>query len=192
MAEIVLFHHVQGLTPGFIGFAEELRAADHTVHAPDLFDGRVFDSFEEGVGHAQQVGFGQIIERGVRAAADLPPGIVYGGFSLGVLPAQKLAQTRAGARGALLLSGCVPVSEFGSAWPEGVPVQVHAKENDPFFDEDMDAARSLVADSADAEMYLYPGSEHLFADSSLPSYDADAARLLTQRVINFLDARRPA
>lgn len=192
MAEIVLFHHVQGLTPGFIGFAEELRAAGHTVHAPDLFDGRVFDSFEEGVGHAQQVGFGQIIERGVRAAADLPPGIVYGGFSLGVLPAQKLAQTRAGARGALLLSGCVPVSEFGSAWPEGVPVQVHAKENDPFFDEDMDAARSLVADSADAEMYLYPGSEHLFADSSLPSYDADAARLLTQRVINFLDARRPA
>ncbi|WP_371516630.1 dienelactone hydrolase family protein [Kitasatospora sp. NBC_01300] len=189
MAEIVLFHHAQGLTTGVVGFADELRAAGHVVHTPDLFDGRTFDSVEEGVGHAQQVGFGEIIERGVRAAESLPRRVVYGGFSLGVLPAQKLAQTRPGARGALLFSACVPVSEFGTEWPGGVPVQVHAKEADPFFAEDSDAARALVSGSADAELFLYPGDQHLFADGSLPSHDPEAAALLTRRVVRFLDAR---
>ncbi|MBO1414183.1 dienelactone hydrolase family protein [Streptomyces sp. FH025] len=189
MAEILVFHHAQGLTAGVLGFADELRAAGHAVHTPDLFDGRTFDTIEEGVGYAQRVGFGEIIERGVRAAENLPRGIVYGGFSLGVLPTQKLAQTRPGARGALLFSGCVPVSEFGTAWPSGVPVQVHAKEADPFFAEDLEAAQALVSGSADAQMFLYPGEQHLFADGSLASHDPEASALLTRRVIEFLDAR---
>ncbi|MET8630729.1 dienelactone hydrolase family protein [Kitasatospora sp. NPDC004669] len=189
MAEIVLFHHAQGLTPGVVGFADELRAAGHTVHTPDLFNGQTFNSIEEGVDYARQVGFGETIERGVRAAENLPQGIVYGGFSLGVLPAQKLAQTRPGAQGALLFSACIPVSEFSTAWPDGVPVQVHAKEADPFFAEDLDAARALVSGSTDAKLFLYSGDQHLFADSSLPSHDPDASALLTQRVIQFLDAR---
>ncbi|MEU0245722.1 dienelactone hydrolase family protein [Streptomyces sp. NPDC006235] len=188
MTEVVLFHHVQGLTPGVAAFADELRAAGHTVHTPDLFEGRTFGSLEDGQGYVEQVGFGEITERGVRAAELLPQDAVYVGFSLGVLPAQKLAQTRAGARGALLLHACIPVSEFGAAWPDGVPVQVHGKEADPFFAEDIDAARALVADCADAEMILYPGDEHLFVDSSLPSHDPDAAKLLTRRAIEFLDS----
>jgi dienelactone hydrolase len=190
VTEVVLFHHVQGLTPGVAAFADELRAAGHTVHTPDLFEGRTFGSLEEGQGYVEQVGFGEITERGVRAAELLPQHAVYVGFSLGVLPAQKLAQTRAGARGALLFHACIPVSEFGAAWPDGVPVQVHAKEADPFFAEDIDAARALVADCADAEMFLYPGDEHLFVDSSLPSHDPDAAKLLTQRAIEFLGSRQ--
>ncbi|AZQ39994.1 dienelactone hydrolase [Streptomyces cyaneochromogenes] len=189
MTEVVLFHHSQGLTPGVAAFADELRAVGHTVHTPDLFDGRTFDSLEEGQGYVEQIGFGEITERGVRAAEHLPQDAVYAGFSLGVLPAQKLAQTRAGARGALLFHACIPVSEFGAAWPDGVPVQVHAKESDPFFAEDIDAARALVSDCADAEMFLYPGDQHLFADSSLPSHDLDAAKLLTQRAIEFLGSR---
>ncbi|MGW6709404.1 dienelactone hydrolase family protein [Streptomyces sp. NPDC054956] len=189
MAEVVLFHHVQGLTPGVAAFADELRAAGHTVHTPDLFDGRTFGSLEEGMGYVEQVGFGEITERGVRAAELLPREVVYAGFSLGVLPAQKLAQTRAGARGALLFHACIPVSEFGAEWPDRVPVQVHAKEADPFFAEDVDAARALVSDRADAELFLYPGDQHLFADSSLPSHDPDAAKLLTHRAIEFLGTR---
>ncbi|MFD9030898.1 dienelactone hydrolase family protein [Streptomyces sp. NPDC059567] len=189
MAEVVLFHHVQGLTPGVAAFADELRVAGHTVHTPDLFDGRIFGSSEEGLGYVEQIGFGEITERGVRAAELLPRDAVYVGFSLGVLPAQKLAQTRAGARGALLVHACIPVSEFGVAWPDSVPVQVHAKEADPFFAEDIDAARALVSDCPDAEMFLYPGDQHLFADNSLPSYDPDAAKLLTQRAIEFLGSR---
>jgi dienelactone hydrolase len=191
MSEVVLFHHALGPTPGILAFADELRRAGHTVHTPDLFEGRTFDTIEDGVGHAQEIGFGEVIERGVRAVDGLPAGLVYGGFSLGVLPAQKLAQTRAGSRGALLFYSCVPVSEFSPTWPEGVPVQVHAMDADPFFvDEgDIDAARALVEEAEVAELFLYPGNQHLFADSSLPSYDAQATTLLTERVLSFLSTR---
>ncbi|MFI8951379.1 dienelactone hydrolase family protein [Streptomyces sp. NPDC053750] len=189
MTEVVLFHHAQGLTPGVAAFAGELRAAGHTVHTPDLFDGRTFGSLEEGMRYVEQTGFGEITERGVRAARHLPQDAVYAGLSLGVLPAQKLAQTRAGARGALLFHACVPVTEFGAPWPAGVPVQVHAKEADPFFAEDIGAARALVSGCADAELFLYPGDQHLFTDRSLPSHDPDAAGLLTQRTIEFLGSR---
>ena len=190
MAEIVLFHHAQGLTPGVVAFADDLRRAGHTVHTPDLFEGRTFDTVQEGVGYAQEIGFGEVMKRGVRAVEGLPAELVYAGFSLGVLPAQSLAQTRPGARAALLFYSCVPVSEFGSAWPDGVPVQVHAMDADPFFveDGDIDAARALVGEAKDAELFLYPGDQHLFADSSLPSYDADASALLRQRVLDFLGA----
>jgi dienelactone hydrolase len=187
MAEVVLFHHAQGLTPGVNAFADELRRAGHTVHTPDMFEARTFGTVEEGVSYAEELGFGQVIERGVRAVEGLPAELVYAGFSLGVLPAQKLAQTRTGARGALLFHSCVPVSEFSSAWPGEVPVQVHAMNADPWFvGDDLDAARGLVDQAKDAELFLYPGDQHLFADSSLPSYDPDATALLTQRVLDFL------
>jgi len=189
MAEVLLFHHAQGQTAGFHAFADELRAAGHTVHAPDLFEGRTFGSIDEGMAYVHELGFGEIIDRGDRAANDLPDELVYAGFSLGVVPAQKLAQTRAGARGALLFYSCVPVSEFGT-WPAGVPVQIHGMDADPYFvDEgDIDAARELVEAAGDGELFLYPGDQHYFADSSLPSYDASAATLLTQRVLAFLEA----
>jgi dienelactone hydrolase len=188
MAEVLLFHHAQGLTAGVLAFADALRRAGHTVHTPDLYDGRTFDTLNAGVAHAEEIGFGAIIERGVQAADGLPTGLVYAGFSLGVLPAQKLAQTRAGARGALLFYSCVPVSEFGRSWPEDVPVQVHGMDADPIFvgEGDIEAARALVASATRAELFLYPGDQHYFADSSLPSYDADATALLTKRVLDFL------
>lgn len=190
MAQIVLYHHVQGLTPGVVAFADELRHAGHTVHTPDLFGGRTFATIDDGMAHAREVGFGVLLERGVTAAEDLSSsGVVYAGFSLGVMPAQQLAQTRPDARGALLFHACLPVSEFGERWPDGIPVQVHGMDADPFFAEeggDLDAAQQLVAKTDLAELFLYPGNEHLFADSSLPSYDPAAADLLMQRVLRFL------
>jgi dienelactone hydrolase len=188
MAEILLFHHALGLTPGIAEFAGHLRESGHTVHTPDLYDGHTFRTVEEGVGFARDTGFGTIVERGVRAADDLPSALVYAGFSLGVMPTQKLAQTRSGARGALLLEACVPPSEFGSSWPDDVPVQIHGMEADPSFagEGDLDAARALVDEAANAELFLYPGDRHLFADTSLPSYDAEAAALLTKRVLAFV------
>ena len=190
MAEVLLFHHAQGQTEGFMAFAAELRRAGHTVHTPDL-DGRTFGSIDEGMAHVGQLGFGEIIDRGERAANDLGDELVYAGFSLGVVPAQKLAQTRAGARGALLFYSCVPMSEFGTSWPADVPVQIHGMDADPFFvDEgDIDAAREIVESTENAELYLYPGDQHYFADSSLPSYDAGATALLTRRVLDFLETR---
>jgi dienelactone hydrolase len=191
MTEVLLYHHVQGLTDGVRSFADELRRAGHAVHTPDLFDGRTFATIEEGMGFARDAGFGALAERGVAAAEGHGTDVVYAGFSFGVMPAQQLAQTRPDAAGALLMSACLPVSEFGDAWPEGVPVQIHGKEGDPFFDEDLEAARSLAASTEQAELFLYPGQEHLFADSSLPAYDAAAAALLTQRVLAFLERVGP-
>ena len=191
MAEVVLFHHALGLTPGVLEFAAELRSAGHTVHTPDLFQGRTFDSLEEGVDHAAEIGFGEVIERGVRAVEGLPAELVYAGFSLGVLPAQKLAQTRPGARGALLFYSCVPPSEFGSAWPKDVPVQIHGMDRDPIFagEGDIDAAKVVVDQARDGELFLYPGDQHYFADSTLPSYDPRATELLRERVLAFLETR---
>ena len=192
MAEVLLFHHAQGLTPGILGFAEDLRAAGHTVHTPDLFDGRTFDSIAAGMAYAETLGFpGGVLERGAAIAEELPAEIVYVGFSLGVLPAQYLAQRRPGARGAVLVYSCVPPAEFGGPWPEGVPLQVHGGEHDPIFrtEGDLEAARAIVESTDQAELYLYPVSVHYFADASLPSYDQPSAELLGERVRRFLADR---
>jgi dienelactone hydrolase len=189
MAEVLLLHHAQGLTAGVTAFADDLRKAGHTVHTPDVYDGNTFETLDDGIAYARQVGFQELHDRGIRAAEGLPAELVYAGFSLGVMPAQALAQTRPGARGALFFDSCVPVSEFGTSWPVGVPVQVHAMESDPWFLEDIDAARTLVKEADQAELFLYPGDRHLFADSSLAGYDPDAAALARERVLAFLAER---
>src|SRR5256714_1608809 len=186
MAEILLFHHAQGRTPGFLAFADELRAAGHVVHAPDLYDGKTFSDLDEGVGYAKDVGFATIGERGRLAAEGLPDELAYAGFSLGAMPAQELAQTRPGAKGALLFSAAFPASEFGGSWPPGVPLQIHMMEDDEWALEDLPAARELVETTEGAELFLYPGDGPLFADNSLPDYDENAATLLKQRVLAFL------
>jgi dienelactone hydrolase len=193
MAEVVLFHHVQGLTPGVVAFAQDLGAGGHTVHTPDLFDGERPASIDEGVSLIRSIGEDVLRGRADRAVADLPAGLVYAGFSFGAGTAQRFAQTRAGARGALLYEACMPITgEWGiGPWPDGVPVQIHGMDKDPFFalEGDIDAARELVATvgSELAELFVYPGDRHLFADSSLPSYDPLAAALLMQRSLVFLD-----
>jgi dienelactone hydrolase len=188
VAELLLFHHAHGLTAGCLSFADELRAAGHVVHAPDLYDGKTFADLDDGVGYAREVGFDTIGERGRLAAEGLPNEIVYAGFSLGAMPAQMLAQTRPDAKGALLFHGCVPPSEFGGPWPQGVPLQIHLMEADEWaLEGDLDVARELDETVESAELFLYPGNRHLFADNSLPDYDESAATLLKQRVRSFLD-----
>ena len=188
MAEVLLFHHIQGLTDGVLAFADDLRGAGHTVHTPDLFEGRTFPDIPAGQAYCSEVGFGTLAEAGVAQAEGLPEALVYAGLSLGAMPAQQLAQTRPGARGALLLHSCIPVEEFGT-WPDGLSAQVHAMTEDPFWHEgDRDAAMALAQDQPQGvEVFEYPGDQHLFADRSLPSYDAAAADLMTGRVLQFLD-----
>ncbi len=193
MAQVVLIHHVQGLTDGIRAFADELRTGGHTVHTPDLFDGERPATIDEGVAYVQSVGDEVLAERVDRVVADLPAGLVYAGFSWGAAAAQRNAQTRPGARGALLYEACIPLTgewAFGP-WPDGVPVQIHGMDNDPFFalEGDIEAARELVetVGSRLAELFVYPGDRHLFTDSSLPSYDADAATLVMQRSRELLD-----
>ncbi|MGH3412357.1 MAG: dienelactone hydrolase family protein [Marmoricola sp.] len=192
MTDVVLFHHVLGLTDGVRAFAEQLGAGGHTVHTPDLYDGVVLPTIEEGLAHSHELG-DAVDERADRAVAGLPEGLVYAGISSGEATAQRLAQTRPGARGALLYESCIPLTgewAFGP-WPSGVPVQVHGMDADPFFakEGDLDAARELV-DTVGPELaalFVYPGDRHLFSDSSLPSYDADATALVVQRSRQLLD-----
>jgi len=187
MATIVLFHHAHGLTTGVQAFADQLRHAGHTVHTPDLFAGQTFADITDGVQYVDSVGTMTIIARCAQAVHDLPHDIIYAGFSLGVIPAQYLAQTRTGAQGAVLMHACVPYDTFTPHWPQGVPVQIHGMDADPFFvgEGDIDAARTFVTHAA-AQLYLYPGTGHLFADTTLADYDAAAATLLMQRVLEFV------
>jgi dienelactone hydrolase len=192
MAEVVLFHHVQGLTDGVVAFADALRSGGHIVHTPDLFEGERPASIEEGLAHVRSVGDEVFDGRTKQAVADLPAGLVYAGFSWGAGTAQQLAQTRSGAAGALLYESCLPVTgEWAiGPWPEGVPVQIHGMDADPIFalDGDLDSARVLVetAGSDVAELFTYPGDQHLFTDSSLPSYDAAATALVIERSLGLL------
>ena len=187
MAEVLLIHHAHGLTAGVLSFADELRAAGHVVHAPDLYDGKTFSDLEEGVGYAKEIGFDTFTERGQLAADGLPNDVVYAGFSLGAMPAQMLAQTRPGAKGALLFHSCIPPEEFGGPWPDAVPVQIHIMEEDEWaLEGDLDAARELDEAVESAELFVYPGDRHLFTDESLPAYDETAAGLVKQRVLSFL------
>jgi len=184
MAELSLFHHALGLTDGVRQFADLVRQAGHVVHTPDLYEGATFTDITSGVAHAEAIGFDVVIKWGLAAVAGLPDSLVYGGFSLGVLPAQKLAQTRPGARGALLYHAGVPTSTFDSPWPAGVPLQLHVMADDAWGD--VDDMRTLGDEIEEAEFFAYPGSSHLFADSSLADYEPDAAGLLLQRTLEFL------
>jgi dienelactone hydrolase len=184
VAEVLLFHHALGLTPGCVAFADALRAAGHVVHTPDLYEGRTFTSVVAGIRHAEEIGFGTIVERGRRAAEALPAAIVPAGFSLGVMPAQMIVQTRPGAKGALLLHGCVPLSFYGGSWPQGVPLQIHTMALDELGD--LHVAHQLVGTVEGAELHLYPGDGHLFTDPASPDYDEAATALVMRRALEFL------
>jgi dienelactone hydrolase len=182
MAEVVVFHHALGLTDWVRRFADSLREAGHTVHTPDLYEGRTFDRIEEGMAYSEELGGPMgAVERGRAAVESLPGDLVYVGFSLGVLPAQSLAQTRPGARGAVLCYAALPLGRWGDNWPEewpdGVPLQLHILDGD----EDFEIAQGLAETVPGAELFAYPGGEHYFAE-----HDADAAALLTERVLGFL------
>ena len=183
---VLLLHHALGVTPGVAALADALRAGGHQVAVPDLYEGRVFTELDDGVAHAESVGFDEVIDRGVRAADDLDDDLAVIGISLGVLPAQKLAQTRAGVRGAVLVSAAVPVSTFGDGWPSTCAVELHLGASDPWVDDDLDAARELAA-AAGGELCMYPTDAHLFLDSSHADHEPELAAAITGRILGFLD-----
>lgn len=193
MADVLLIHHVQGLTDGVRALADGLRAGGHTVHTPDLFEGERPATVDDGMTLVRGVGDDEFNRRVDAVLADLPEGLVYAGISWGAGMAQELAQKRPGARGALLYEACLPVTgEWAiGPWPDGVPVQIHGMDQDPFFglEGDIDAARELVETVGPdlAQLFVYPGDQHLFTDSSLPSYGADATALVVQRSRELLD-----
>ncbi len=185
MTEVILFHHALGVTDGLRAFADRLRAGGHQVTVANLFGGATFDTIEEGVAYEEDLGWDEMVSRSEAAIASLPPQVVIGGFSLGAVYAQRLAQTRAGALGALLLhAGDIPPGEFGVPWPEGVALQVHVSEGDPWFNRE--GGERLVSEVPGAELFLYPGSGHLFTDRSWQEYDEASTTLVIERTLAFL------
>ncbi len=194
MAEVVLFHSALGLRPGVENAADRLRAAGHTVHTPDYYDGEVFEDLDDGLRKSDALGSAEIVRRAREAVAELPAGLVFAGISLGVVPAELLAASRPGALGAVLMHSAVPVEGFGEfgvdRWPEGVPVQVHYASEDPWVEteEEVDPLRKAVTRAGAAfEAHTYPGSGHLFADPDLPEYDRASSEAMWRRMLDFLD-----
>ncbi|WP_298227327.1 dienelactone hydrolase family protein [Gryllotalpicola sp.] len=186
MADIVLFHHAGGLTRGVIAFADRLRAAGHSVETPDVFGGYTFDDIEDGMRYAGELGDEELAERAFEAVSTLPAGLVYVGMSLGCALAAQVLLTRGDAQGAVFLYGAVAPGWFGEDWPDGVPAQSHQTEYDPRREVEVDTA--MEYEIPGAEMYLYPGSGHLFAEAGHEDYDPEAAQLALNRILRFLEA----
>ncbi len=190
VANVVLFHHAQGLRADVRGWADSLREAGHEVETPDLFDGVTFDRLENGIAHRDELGVPELMARAARALDELPADLVYAGFSMGASTAHYFALTRPGARAVLLMHGTAPAASLGdSRWPHGVPGQVHSKATDPEMDASRVEALVRAAETAgaDVEVFTYPGEGHLFADPAGPDYDENSAGLMLDRELELLN-----
>ncbi len=184
MAEVVVFHHALGLTPGVAEFAQGWRDEGHVVHVPDLYEGRTFSDLDEAVEFVDSRGIPHWIAAASTAAAQYPTATAFAGFSLGSACAQYVAQTTPGARATLLFHGALSLATMELAWPDGLRLQVHTAEADPWVE--LDEAQSLIESVDGAELFLYPGSRHLFCDPSWSDYDEPSARLLNERALALL------
>lgn len=178
MSTIVLFHSALGLRPAVHRFADRLREDGHDVHTPDLYDGRTFDDLGLGEAYRDEIGIHELTARAQSAVAEMPEDVVYGGFSMGTVPAQLLAATRAGARGALLVQGAAPLEWIGvEAWPD-VPIQLHVAADDPWFSRaDAELVVSEIG-KRHVDFHEYAGEGHLFFDEEWRDYDPDGAERL--------------
>ncbi|MDO5633915.1 MAG: dienelactone hydrolase family protein [Micrococcus sp.] len=191
MAQIILFHHARGLTEGVRRFAELIEAGGHTVHTPDLYDGRVFETVEEGVAFAKELGTSTITARGIETIMDYPQASVVAGISLGALPAHCAAQTIPAFRACLSISAALPLNAFAPLWPPHVALQVHLGERDPWaVDEDLPLARSYAATAEHpdrpADLFEYDTDAHLFMDNTDPGYSKALTDLCVSRIIELL------
>ncbi|HET6200736.1 MAG: dienelactone hydrolase family protein [Candidatus Acidiferrales bacterium] len=190
--EVVLYHSAYGLRPGVLQWAERLRQCGYTVHTPDLYDGEVFSDRMDAVRKIQELGFDGMLARSQAAVSHLRNDLVYAGFSNGGAYAELLAATRPGARGAILMHAPLPIRDLGwTKWPGTVPVQVHFADKDPLRNEKVIEALAERVRAGDAtfEQHIYAAPGHLFADPDMPAYDAAAAALMFQRVLEFLGSR---
>lgn len=194
MADIVLVHSALGLRPAVTEAAERLRAAGHRVEVPDLFEGRISQTVEEGREVADGVGHEELLRRVVATSARLAegsptdaPGPVYAGFSLGAALAQTVAMNDTRARGVLLLHGTADIAEGAAV--DDLPVQLHVADPDPFEPHDWLSTwyLNMRRSGADVEVYRYQGAGHLFTDADLPDHDAEAAERTWRLALAFLD-----
>lgn len=185
MTNVVLFHSVYGLRPAVLDAAELLRGAGHVVTTPDLYSGRVTDDVEAGREIRSEIGIPALLELARAAVADVPPGTVYAGFSLGAFIADYLVRLDPAAAGVLLLHS---TGDYEAEQKLHCPWQAHVADGDPFATP-QELAQWATAQPDGGETFLYTGGGHLFADPGLPDYNAASAQLMWQRVLSFLAQR---
>jgi dienelactone hydrolase len=186
MADVIVFHHSQGLTSGVRAFASRLVGAGHRVMVPDLYDGETFETLDDGVAHAEAIGFDTLLEFGASVASTTDAPFATVGFSLGVLPAQYLAQTHSRAVGAVLCHAAVSPGTFADSWPSGVALQIHTASADALGD--IDDARALAAAVNGSQLFEYDTAAHLVTDASLADHDPAIAEQVIGRTLEFLAA----
>ena len=187
MAELLLLHHALGVTPALQRLAARFRDAGHTVVLPDLFEGQVFGTVEEGMAHVESVGMDTLAARGEDTASDLDPGFVVCGISLGAIAAQRIGVDHDAVAAVMAVSSCLPPGYLPGPWPHSVPLRVVASKGDTMFNEegDLDAARGYV-DAGVARLKLLDGGEHLFMEANDPDSVA-ATAWLTETLLHLLD-----
>ncbi|NTV39691.1 MAG: dienelactone hydrolase [Demequinaceae bacterium] len=184
IAEIIFFHHAQGLTDGLRAMAERLRAAGHEVHTPDIYSGAVFGQLDEGLAFASRIGHDAIEEVARRAAREHPHANTTIGFSLGVFPAQLLAQEWRRIDGLVVVAGGLPPRDLGADWRVDVRLSVHVADPDDWIP--TGSLEALLRHARAPHIHRYQGLGHMFVDPSSPDYDADAADLFEERLLTWL------
>ena len=182
MTELILFHHVQGLTTTSAISRTSCgppatRCTSPTCSRADVRDDRRRHR------HVQESGSTRSCS-GAASRRRLPDELVYIGISLGGSP-PSCSPRRARERGPPC--SCTRRSRHPSSAARGPPTcrpRSTSSERDPEVlppNGDLEAARALAAAEERVELFLYPAETHLFKD-----YDeADAARL-KERVLAFL------
>ena len=143
MAEILLFHHAQGQTPASTPSPRAPGRGAHGAHAGRLRRTHLRRPSTRH-GHARR----DRLRRGLRARRHAADGLPEG---LALRQASRWGDARAEPGpdrrepGGPAAGGLRPDLGVGSGWPDGVPVQVHGMDGDPYFAEeggDIDAARA--------------------------------------------------
>ena len=191
MAQIILFHHALGLTDGVRALADQIAAGGHTVHTSDLYDGRTFATVDEGVAHAQHLGFEEIGRRGMRSCAEHQEASVVAGISLGVMPAWRAAQVVPGFRACIAMAGALDLDAYAPLWQPHTALQIHLGTRDPWaLEGDLETARSYAATAEHpdrpADLFEYDTDRHLFMDSSTADFDAALTAVLVRRIHELL------
>jgi len=192
MTHIVLFPSVLGVRQGVLDAADLLRDDGHEVLVADLYDGRVFDDYDEASEYEDTIGYPELMRRAVDVVKDMPDGFLTAGFSNGAAMAEHVATQRK-VNGVVMLSGALDITILGAeSWPAGTNAQIHTAVDDPFRDQaGIDAVIAQVrAAGGTVEAFDYPGAGHLFTDRSRAAeYDPTAAELLWSRVRQFCAAQ---
>ena len=180
---VLVLHEFFGMTPFFTGLADRLRDDRFTALVPDVYEGAVAGSVEEAKTLARSLDdertVGTLMEAVEHMRMNWHPRVGVVGFSLGASLAAALAQETQ-------LDAVVLYYGFSEIDPSrwDAPLLVHAAENDEW--DSLEDLRAALSPVEDAEIHVYPGTGHWFANEDVTdAYSPDAAETAYDRTLEF-------